>query len=126
MPQHSWRVGGGCTTRLYQWLSRRASFFRSEKFGSGATRTVRTEVTVERQALTVLVRDLAVDFDTCPLCGNKLTSVHAEHARSALPQGSNLQGPVSVDRPPHDLVLPRDDPSWGAARNRNRRDEGRQ
>jgi hypothetical protein len=91
---------GGCTKRLYQWLSQWASFIRSDTSGSGSTRTVRTEVTVERQAMAVLVGDVgAAGFDTCPLCGNKLTSAHAEHARLGLPQGSILEEHASLDRP---------------------------
>lgn len=90
---------GGRTKRLYQWLSRRASFFRSDTSG-GTIRTVRTEVTVEQQAMTMLVGDVeTAGFDTCPLCGNKLTPAHPEHARLGLPQGSILEGHVPVDRP---------------------------
>jgi hypothetical protein len=74
-------------TRIYQWLYRRASFFRSESSGQGTSRTVRTEVTVERQGTTVLVGNMAVGFDTCPLCGSKLAPEQAEQARLRLPKG---------------------------------------
>jgi uncharacterized protein with PIN domain len=50
-------------------------------------RTIRTEVTVERQGTTVLVGNLAADFDSCPLCGNKLSTEQAEQARHRLPKG---------------------------------------
>jgi hypothetical protein len=74
-------------TRIYQWLSRRASFFRSESSGDGTTRTVRTEVTVEQQGTTVLVGNAAgAGFDTCPLCGSKLAPEQAEQARLRLPK----------------------------------------
>jgi hypothetical protein len=76
------------THRLYQWLSRRASFFRSDAAGRGTSRTVRTEVTVERQGMTLLVGDAAAGFDTCPLCGSKLAPEQAEQARLRLPKGS--------------------------------------
>jgi hypothetical protein len=74
-------------TRIYQWLYRRASFFRSESSGRGATRTVRTEVTVERQGTTVMLGNVGVGFDTCPFCGSKLTSEQVEQARLRLPKG---------------------------------------
>jgi hypothetical protein len=101
LPQYSWPVAGDGTRRLYQWLSRQTSFFRFEVFGSGVTRTVRTEVTVERRAMAVLASDLAgAGFDTCPLCGNKLTAEHPKHGRAELSQGSILEGAVQIDRPP--------------------------
>jgi hypothetical protein len=78
----------GRTKRLYQWLSQRASFFRSDTSGRGTTRTVRTEVTVQREGMTLLVGGEAAGFDTCPLCGNKLTPAQAEQARLRPPEGS--------------------------------------
>jgi hypothetical protein len=74
------------TTRLYQWLARRASFFRSDTSGHSTSRTVRTEVTIERQGMTVLVGGTA-GFDICPLCGQKLAPMQAEQARLRLQQG---------------------------------------
>jgi hypothetical protein len=76
------------TNRLYQWLTRRASFFRSDTPGRGTGRTVRTKVTVEREAMTLLVGDAAAAFDTCPLCGSKLAPAQAEQARRRLPKDS--------------------------------------
>jgi hypothetical protein len=76
------------THRLYQWLSQRASFFRSDTAGRGTSRTVRTEVTVERQGMTLLVGDAVAACDTCPLCGNKLAPEQAEQARRRLRGGS--------------------------------------
>jgi hypothetical protein len=72
--------------RLYQWFSERASFFRSGTSGTGTTRTVRTEVTVQREGITVLVGDAAA-FDTCPLCGNKLAPAQVEETRLRLRGG---------------------------------------
>jgi hypothetical protein len=72
---------GASTKALYQWLSERASFFRSDPCGHGTTRSVRTEVTVERQGMTVLVGGGTTGFDTCPLCGQKLAPAEAEQAR---------------------------------------------
>lgn len=77
----------GRTQRLYQWLSQRASFFRSDASSGGTTRTVRTEVTVQ-QGMTVLVGDAAARFDTCPFCGSKLAPEQVEQARLRLPKGS--------------------------------------
>ncbi len=85
------------THRLYQWLSQRASFFRSDSSGRGTSRTVRTEVTVERQGMTLLVGGAAAAFDTCPLCGGKLAPEQAEQARLRLQKGSPLQEDLPVD-----------------------------
>jgi hypothetical protein len=77
--------------RLYQWLSGRASFFRSDTSGRGASRTVRTEVTVERQGVTLLLGGAAaVSFDVCPLCGNKLAPAQTEKATAS--KGSDFAG----------------------------------
>ncbi len=78
----------GGTNRLYQWLSRRASFFRSDMSGHGTSRTVRTEVTVQREGITLLMGDAAAAFDTCPLCGSNLAPAQAEEARLRLQKGS--------------------------------------
>jgi hypothetical protein len=85
--------------RIYQWLSGRASFFRFDSSGHGTTRTVRTEVTVERQGVTLLVGGAAAGFDTCPLCGSKLTSYQAEELNGRLLNGSISQGPSPVAGP---------------------------
>jgi len=77
------------TKGLYYWLSARASIFRSDTSANTAGRTVRTEVTVERQGTTVLVSSVAAaGFDTCPLCGSNLAPDQAEQARLRLPKGS--------------------------------------
>jgi hypothetical protein len=55
--------------------------------GRGNSRTVRTEVTVEREAMTLLVGDAGAGFDTCPLCGSKLAPEQAEQTRLRLPKG---------------------------------------
>jgi hypothetical protein len=73
--------------RLYQWLSRGASFFRSDTSDHSTSRTVRTEVTVQREGITLLVGDAAAGFDTCPLCGSKLAPAQAEQARLRLRGG---------------------------------------
>jgi len=85
--------------RLYQWLSGRASFFRSDTSGHGASRTVRTEVTVERQGMTLLVGGAAAGFDICPLCGTKLAPNQAERLGDRLLKGSISHGPGRVDVP---------------------------
>jgi hypothetical protein len=79
--------GGTVTKRLYQWLSQRASSFQSGATANTTNRTVRTEVTVERQSSAVLMGGAAVGFDTCPLCGTKLGPDQAEQARLRLPKG---------------------------------------
>ena len=76
------------TNRLYQWLRRRASFFRSDLSGRSTSRTVRTEVTVQREGITLLMGDAAAGFDNCPLCGSKLAPAQAEQTRLRLQKGS--------------------------------------
>jgi hypothetical protein len=87
LPQHPRPVNGeDQTNRLYQWLGQRASFFRFDRSGRGS-HTIRTEVTVQHEAVTLLVGDAAAGFDTCPLCGNKLDPEQAETTRLRLPKG---------------------------------------
>jgi hypothetical protein len=50
---------------------------------------VRTEVTIQRDATTLLVGNpAAVGFDTCPLCGSKLAPEQQEKAKIRLSKGS--------------------------------------
>ena len=59
--------------RLYLWFSERASFFHAETSGRGTSRTVRTEVTIRREGMTLQVNAAAAaTFETCPLCGTEL------------------------------------------------------
>jgi hypothetical protein len=83
--------------RLYQWFSQRASIFRSGSSGRGTTRTIRTEVKVQREGLTLLVSGAAVNFDACPLCGQKLPPGQAEQAKRRL-----LEGTISREDLPAD------------------------
>ncbi len=84
--------------RLYQWLSGRASFFRFDTSGRDARRTVRTEVTVERERVTLLVGGAAsVRFDVCPLCGNKPAPPPAERPGGRILETSISHGPLPVD-----------------------------
>jgi hypothetical protein len=88
--------------RLYQWLGERASFFRNNAVGHGASSTVRTEVTVRREGMTLLVSSAAtLGLDICPFCGSKLAPEQSEQARLRLSQGliSQETGPVD-SRPP--------------------------
>lgn len=87
--------------RLYQWLSGRARFFRTDTSSRGASRTIRTEVTVERQGMTLLVGGAAgAGFDTCPLCGNKLAPNQAEPRSGLRLNGSISEEAGPVDSPP--------------------------
>ncbi len=86
--------------RLYQWFRKRASFFRSGTPGQGTMRTVRTEVTVKQEGMTLLVGGVAASFDVCPLCGQKLPPAQMEHAHRPLLEGSISPEPASLDRPP--------------------------
>ena len=59
--------------RLYQWLSHRASFFRSDSFSGGRVRSVRTDVILERQETILVVSGAAADLNYCPFCGRVLS-----------------------------------------------------
>jgi hypothetical protein len=84
--------------RLYQWLSGRASLPHSDTSGRGTSRTVRTEVKVERQGMTLLVGSAAAaGFVVCPLCGQNLVPAQAEQARLRLQEGSISPENLPVD-----------------------------
>jgi len=70
--------------RLYQWLSLRASFFRSDSSGGGKARSVRTDVMLERQETILVLNGTAADLNYCPFCGQKLAGTQAEEARLRL------------------------------------------
>jgi hypothetical protein len=90
----------GRVNRLYQWLSGRASFFRTDVSGRGTSRTIRTEVTVERQGMTLLVGGAAAaGFDSCPFCGNKLAPNQADQPDRLLFKGSISPGPGPIADP---------------------------
>jgi len=96
--------------RLYQWLSGRASLFRSDTSSQGARRTVRTEVTVERQGIALLAGGAAEGLETCPLCGSKLAPKQPdqpEQARLRLQEGSisEQSSPEGVCLPPEKKVI---------------------
>jgi hypothetical protein len=75
------------TQRLYQWLTQRASFFRFDASGRETSRTVRTEVTLERESITVSVNGPAA-FDVCPMCGQTLPAPQAAQTELRLEEGS--------------------------------------
>jgi hypothetical protein len=85
--------------RLYQWLSQRASFFRSDWSG-GVSRTIRTEVTVERKEMSLLMGGAQAGPDHCPLCGQKLGPVQVEEGRLRLTSDSMVQESLPVDLDP--------------------------
>jgi hypothetical protein len=86
------RSSEGRVNRLYQWLSGRASFFRIGTSSRGTGRTIRTEVTVERQGMTLVLIGAAAGFDTCPLCGNKLAPNQPDQPSDLLLKGLISQG----------------------------------
>jgi hypothetical protein len=92
--------GRGLVNRLYQWLSKRASYFRIHSSGGGISRTVRTEVTIEQQAIALHVSGPSVDLEHCPLCGQKLAALEGEHPRLCLPKDSTSQTNFPVDDSP--------------------------
>lgn len=86
--------------RVYQWLIEQASFFRHDAVEHGTSRTVRTETTVRREGVTLLVSSAAAGLDICPLCGNKLVPTQAEQARLRLLEGVTSQETGPVDSQP--------------------------
>jgi hypothetical protein len=80
--------GQGRTQKLYQRL------FNWARFGSSpsvpvVTRVVHTDVTVDRQGVTVLLSGgAAADFDICPLCGQTLAPAQRAQIRAGLQKGS--------------------------------------
>lgn len=84
--------------RLYQWLSQRASLLRSGSPRKGTTRTARTEVTIERQEMFLVLRGASANLNYCPFCGGKLADAQAEKARLSLletvDQGASVDGPA--------------------------------
>jgi hypothetical protein len=83
--------------RLYQWFGERASLFSFDRPGQKRTRTVRTEMTVQRADLTLLVESAAAGLDRCPLCGQKLATAQAEQARLRLRDRKISQEDLPVD-----------------------------
>jgi hypothetical protein len=80
--------GQGRTQKLYQRLFNWARFGSSSSV-AGATRIVHTDVTVERQGMTVLLSGrAAADFDTCPFCGQSLAPAQTAQIRASLQKGS--------------------------------------
>jgi len=73
---------------LYQWLSERASFFRYVRVSHGASSRVRTETTVQREGVTLLVGARRLDLDICPFCGSKLAPESSEQAGHQLSPAS--------------------------------------
>lgn len=82
--------------RVYQWLIEQASFFRGAAVGQDATSIVRTETTIRREGITLLVGNV----DICPLCGGKLAPEQSEQARLRLLKGSISQKTGPVDSQP--------------------------
>ncbi len=87
--------------RLYQWISERASFFRSDISAQGATttRTICTEVTVQREGMTLMVTGAAAAFELCPLCGQKIAPAQPEPASFRLQKASPHAGPAKGPSP---------------------------
>jgi hypothetical protein len=82
----------GRVKELYQRLFRRAMSFLSRRAAPGSGRIMHTEITVERQGVTVLLSGVrAADFDTCPLCGQKLGPTQAAQVQSSLRSGTSSQ-----------------------------------
>ena len=68
--------------RFFQSLCERVGFSRAQPLRHGESRTIRTEVTVEREETTVQLGGVTFGpLDTCPMCGHKLAPGQARQAR---------------------------------------------
>jgi hypothetical protein len=82
------RVKQGRAQKLYQRLLNWARFGSSSSVPC-VTRVVHTDVTVERQGMTLLLSGVAAaDLDTCPLCGQRLAPAQTAQVQACLQQGS--------------------------------------
>jgi hypothetical protein len=78
--------------RMCQSLREWASLLRDERSDESSKRTVRTEVTVERQERTVVLGNVTAEsFDACPLCGQKLSPPPEPGAIVRCPQAADPQ-----------------------------------
>jgi hypothetical protein len=74
--------------RLLQTFCERAGFSRAETCRHGESHTIRTEVTVEREEMTVRLGGVTSGpLDACPVCGHKLALRQADQARARLESG---------------------------------------
>jgi hypothetical protein len=67
-------------------MTQRASFFRFAASGPGTSRTVRTEVTFERESITLSVNGPALGL--CPICGQMPPPPQAPQSELRLKEGS--------------------------------------
>jgi hypothetical protein len=75
--------------RLHQWLQV-ATVFLTEKTDPSTRRIVRTEVTVQQEQRIILSgRGTPDGFDTCPLCGQKITPKQATQLGNRLAEASS-------------------------------------
>jgi len=81
--------------RVYQWLIEQASFFRQDAVEHGTSHTVRTETTVRREGVTLLVGEAATSLDICPLCGNKLVPYQGSALRTQAIVAQSEVGPIN-------------------------------
>ncbi|HEY4841069.1 MAG TPA: hypothetical protein VIH78_03840 [Terriglobales bacterium] len=87
--------------RLYQWLIKRASFFRHDAAGYSASSSVRTETMVRRERVTLLAGSAAaLGIDICPFCGSNLAPAEEEEATRHPPDRSIAQEASSVKNHP--------------------------
>ena len=87
----------GRVQTLYQQL---AQWTRLRKSTQTVSRTVHTEVTVERQGVTVLMEGVAAaGFDACPLCGQKLRVPPTKEPRLRLQQDSMARKTFRTELP---------------------------
>jgi hypothetical protein len=75
--------------RLYQWLGGRASALFSARPEQETGRTVRTEIRVQRESVTVLVGAATRTVGACPLCGQKLAPEPVKQPALRLVEGSS-------------------------------------
>jgi hypothetical protein len=99
------------TKRLYQWMTQRASFFGFAASGPGASRTVRTEVTFERESITLSLNGSALDL--CPMCGQTLHRPEGAQAGLRLEERSTNR---NYDERVSAQAFPKKEPTQGESK----------
>jgi hypothetical protein len=92
-------------------MTQRASFFGFAASGPGASRTLRTEVTFERESITLSLNGSALDL--CPMCGQTLSPPQAPQAELRLkerPTDRNYDERVSAQ------AFPKKEPTQGESK----------
>jgi hypothetical protein len=92
-------------------MTQRASFFRFAASGPGTSRTVRTEVTFERESITLSVNGPALNL--CPNCGHALAPPQVPQAGLDLEERSTNR---NYDERVSAQAFPKKEPTQGESK----------